>query len=48
MAIRKLRTIKTLKQLREFLVKLTRDILQSTVFLGIHGALFMPSLCTGR
>ncbi|UJR15017.1 hypothetical protein I4U23_001994 [Adineta vaga] len=44
----KLRKIKTLKELREFLTRLTYDTIRSTIFLGIQGFLFMPICCAGR
>ena len=44
----KLRKIKTLKDLRNFLTRYVTDVIQSTIFLGMHGVLFMPACCSGR
>jgi hypothetical protein len=44
----KLRKIRTLKELRQFLVELATSTIQSTIFLGVHGLVFMPVCCTGR
>lgn len=44
----KLRKVKTLEDLRKALTGTVIDTLRSTVFLGLHGFLFMPSACVGR
>lgn len=44
----KLRKVKTLEDLRKVLTGTVIDTIRSTVFLGVHGTLFMPPLCAGR